>query len=183
VRTSRGIAASVWIVRSGTWNPDTHANLYDEASVRHLNHHQRLAKSEASFDARTMTNGLRSRKADKDLAQGFNPGSGVFNAICPVGAPGTPFEGWSWKHAQSRGKQTWRPFRACRGNCSNPGLKPWAQSCFPFAENKARRQTPNANSSDVRHSFSEGGSSRSFRRRGEVGTPNATLRPQNPLSP
>jgi len=113
-----------------------------------LNHHQQLAKSEASFDARTMINGLRSRKAYKDLAQGFNPGLGVFNAICPVWAPGTPFEGWSWKHAQSRGKQTWRPFRACRVNCGNPGLKPWAHSCFPFGEHKARCQTPNANSSD-----------------------------------
>jgi len=120
----------------------------DEASVRHLNHHQQLAKSEASFDARTMINGLRSRKAYKDLAQGFSPGLGVFNAICPVGAPGTPFEGCSWKHAQSRRKQTWRPFRACRVNCGNPGLKPWAQSCFPFGEHKARCQTPNANSSD-----------------------------------
>jgi hypothetical protein len=27
-------------------------------------------------------------------------------------------------------------------------LKPWAQSCFPFGEDKARCQTPNANLSD-----------------------------------
>ena len=82
--------------------------------------------------------------AYKDLAQGFNPEMGVFDAICRVGGPGTPFEGWRWKHAQSRGKQTWRPFRACRVNCGNPGLKPWAQSCFPFGEEKERRLTPNA---------------------------------------
>jgi hypothetical protein len=57
-----------------------------------------------------MINRLRSRKAYKDLAQGFNHGLGVFNAICAVAAPGTPFEGWRWKHAQSRGKQNWRPY-------------------------------------------------------------------------
>src|SRR5258708_15544827 len=50
----------------------TCATTSDEASVRSLNHHQRLAKSEAPSDARTMINELRSRKAYKDLAQGFN---------------------------------------------------------------------------------------------------------------
>jgi hypothetical protein len=82
--------------------------------------------------------------AYKDLAQGLNPEMGVFDAICRVGGAGTPFEGWHWKHAQSRGKQTWRPFWACRFNCGNPGLEPWAQSCFPFGEEKERRLTPNA---------------------------------------
>jgi hypothetical protein len=69
------------------------------------------------------------------------------NRFCPGGAPGTPFEGASWKHTRSRRNQLWRPFRAPRVKCGNPGLKPWAKSCFPSGKTRraTERQTRHGN--------------------------------------
>ena len=150
-------------MRSGTWNPETHTNVSAIA----------LAKAEASSDARTMIKRLRSRMAYKDLAQGFNPEMGVFDAICRVGGPGTPFEGWRWKHAQSRGKQTWRPFRPCRVNCGNPGLSPVSpsgkrKSAAKHRTPNTKRQTPNA---------------KHLTPNTERPTPDVPPQPQNPPSP
>src|SRR3979411_1388616 len=72
-------------------------------------------------------------------------GLGVFKPICPGGAPGTPFEGASWKHTRSRRNQLWRPFRAPRVKCGNPGLKPisanlnFLDDCLP---RRGRRTQP-----------------------------------------
>src|SRR5258707_13296904 len=117
----------------------------DEASVRYLNHHQQLAKSEASSDARTMINRLRSRKAYKDLAQGFNPGLPQLTRHALTGRQVRFPRDWALLPAPSFERCSLGPYRAIALKTPNPGLKPWAQSCFPFGEDKARTRTPNAN--------------------------------------
>ena len=64
--------------------------------------------------------------------------------MCPVGAPGTRFEGSSLEHAQSRRNRVWRPFGACRIKCDNPGLKPWAKCLFPLRGGKPLRRAWNS---------------------------------------
>src|SRR5258705_12473787 len=105
-----------------------HADLSDEAASRLDILTDMMAKSEGA-------GGLR---------PGFQPWVWCFQTDLSWRAAGIPFEGASWKHTRSRRNQLWRPFRARRIECGNPGLKPWAKSCFPFGEDRAGHRTPNA---------------------------------------
>src|SRR5258708_937412 len=121
----------------------------DEASVRYLNHHQQLAKSEASSDARTMINRLRSRKAYKDLAQGFNPGLPQLTRHALTGRQVRFPRDWALLPAPSFERCSLGPYRANRVKNTQPRVETLGSVLFPFrgrqgTQPNAKRQTPSA---------------------------------------